>query len=118
MLLLINLSSRVSSGDKDYNLVLVTIEEAFDLVCKYLESRRARGRISASLFPPPSYEANTNQDSNITVSTFLRPIHSRLRIYILLSSPIRNVYKFYDYYLLLNPDIPGNLISNIKALME
>jgi hypothetical protein len=118
MSLPIDLSSRISLGDKDYNLVLIIIEEAFDLVCKYLKSRKTRGRTFTSLSSLSSYEVSTSQDSDITVFILSRPIHSRLHIHVPSFNLTHDIYESYDYYLFLNSDILSDLISDIKALMK
>jgi hypothetical protein len=117
MSLLIDSSQRASSGDKDHDLVLVIIQGAFDLVYKYLESRKARKRILVSLSLLLSYEASTIQDSDITVFILLRATNSRLRIHILPLSPIYDIDDdSYEYYLLLNPNISGEFTYNLKIL--
>jgi hypothetical protein len=114
---LIDSSQRASSDDKDHDLVLVTIQGAFDLICKYLKSRKARRCTSVLLSLPPPYEASTIQDSDIAVFTFLRTINSRLRIHILPSNLIHDADDDpYEYYLFPNPDISSEPAYDLKTL--
>jgi hypothetical protein len=113
----IDSSQRASSGDKDHDLVLAIIQGAFDLVCKYLESRKVKGRTLASLFPPPPYKTSTTQNSDIAVSTLLRTTNSRLRIHV---PPSNSIYDTddnpYEYYLLPNLNIPNKPAYDLKTL--